>query len=52
MKMKKYITALCLLFVPFVYAGNNQGAVAMPDSFSADAAAKILQQGGMQLMLQ
>ncbi|PCI61414.1 MAG: gamma-glutamyltransferase [Gammaproteobacteria bacterium] len=46
MKMKLYIAAFCMLFVQFVYAGNNQGAVAMPDSFSADAAAKILKQGG------
>lgn len=50
MKIKSYFIALTLLMSAaistFAQASSNQGAVAMPDSFSADAAAKILQQGG------
>ena len=46
MKIKILISAICLLFTQFVGATSYKGAVAMPDSFSADAAAKILKQGG------
>jgi len=46
MKIKSYLIAISLVVSSLVQASNNQGAVAMPDSFSADAAAKILKQGG------
>lgn len=49
--MKNKILAISLLifsqaFTQYAYSAGPQGAVAMPDSFSADAAAKILKQGG------
>jgi len=48
---KSKILAISLLmlsqvFSQYAYSANSQGAVAMPDSFSADAAARILKQGG------
>jgi len=51
MKIKSKVFAASMLilsqvFTQYAYADDSQGAVAMPDSFSADAAAKILKQGG------
>jgi gamma-glutamyltranspeptidase / glutathione hydrolase len=46
MKLKITLVVIVLFFSQFSYAVNDKGAVAMPDSFSADAAAKILKQGG------
>jgi gamma-glutamyltranspeptidase/glutathione hydrolase len=50
MNIKGYFIAVTLVISAMnstlVQANSTQGAVAMPDSFSADAAAKILKQGG------
>ena len=46
MKIKYCFVVLALVISPFTRASNSQGAVAMPDSYSADAAANILKQGG------
>jgi gamma-glutamyltranspeptidase/glutathione hydrolase len=42
--MKNLLVILCFIFSPF--AAAKQSAVAMPDSYSANIAATILQQGG------
>lgn len=46
MKFKVLLVSLVLTYSSLLFAGNPQGAVAMPDSYSADAAIKILKQGG------
>jgi len=46
MKLKVYLSVLVILFCLPVSAAEHQAAVAMPDSFSADAAALVLKQGG------
>ncbi len=46
MKFKVLLVSLVFTYSSLLFAGNPQGAVAMPDSYSADAAVKILKQGG------
>jgi len=46
MKFKVLLVSLVFTYSSLLFAGNPQGAVAMPDSYSADAAIKTLKQGG------
>ncbi|NQY87736.1 MAG: gamma-glutamyltransferase [Colwellia sp.] len=46
MKFKVLFVSVVFIYSSLLFAGNQQGAVAMPDTYSADAAVQILKQGG------
>jgi gamma-glutamyltranspeptidase/glutathione hydrolase len=46
MKLKVLLVSLVFTYSSPLFASNQQGAVAMPDAYSADTAVQILKQGG------
>ncbi|MBL4765916.1 MAG: gamma-glutamyltransferase [Colwellia sp.] len=46
MKFKALFVSVVFIYSSLLFAGNQKGAVAMPDTYSADAAVQILKQGG------
>jgi len=46
MKFKASLASLLFVYSSLLFANSQQAAVAMPDAYSADAAIKILKQGG------